>query len=207
MIKFVYFDVGGVVVKDFSGTDNWDRLWDEVGIAPIDRTRLKEIWEGLNKTECTTFDIDDLLPILREEFKLTIPSDYSLLMGFVNRFEKNETIWPVISEIQNEVPVGLLTDQYPRMLNMVKQAGLMPPIDWQVVIDSSVVKLQKPDDAVYELAEQKAGVSGNEILFIDNKQENLDNAKEKFGWQTILFNPQEIEVSCNRLMAYFNQNK
>lgn len=30
MIKFVYFDVGGVTIKDFSGTDKWEVLEKEI---------------------------------------------------------------------------------------------------------------------------------------------------------------------------------
>lgn len=33
MIKFIYFDVGGVVIDDFSGNDSWRELKVELGKA------------------------------------------------------------------------------------------------------------------------------------------------------------------------------
>lgn len=32
MIKFIYFDVGGVAIRDFNGTDKWENLKKELGI-------------------------------------------------------------------------------------------------------------------------------------------------------------------------------
>ena len=207
MIKFVYFDVGGVVIKDFSGNDKWDELRNEIGITPANRGKFDEIWNASGDQHSTTFDVDDLVPILMKELNLNLPRGYSLLMGFVNRFEKNEKLWPVISEIGGKVPVGLLTNMYPRMLGEIRTAGLIPPIDWNVIVDSSIVKLQKPDAAIYKFAEEKAEVDGSNILFVDNSQAHLDAAAKSFGWQTFLYDPTRDSESSDELMDYFNSNK
>lgn len=206
MIKFVYFDVGGVVIKDFSGTKKWDELRNEIGITPISKGKYDEIWGAHIDKHSTTFDVDNLIPILVKELNLKIPEDYSLLMGFVNRFKKNEELWPLLSRISKEVPIGLLTNMYPRMMDKIKAVGLFPPIDWDVIIDSSVVKLAKPDTAIYKLAEEKAKVNVDKILFVDNSQAHLNIAKNR-RWQTFLFDPQKNKESCNELMKYFIKNK
>ena len=33
MIKFIYFDVGGVLVRDFSKSNKWQELVNEIGIS------------------------------------------------------------------------------------------------------------------------------------------------------------------------------
>ena len=206
MIKFVYFDVGGVVIKDFSGTKKWDELRKELGVTPANRAKFDEIWEAHGHEHSTTFDVDDLLPALRKVLNPNLPLNYSLLMGFVNRFEKNEEIWPVISEMKKDVQVGLLTNMYPRMMSKILAAGLLPPIDWDIIVDSSVERVAKPNEAIYKLAEKKAKVSGDKILFVDNSQSHLNIAKN-CGWQTFLFDPQNNKQSCQELRKYFNINK
>lgn len=207
MIKFVYFDVGGVVIQDFSGTNKWEVLRDEVCGTTGNKERFEELWADTKDTHNTTFDVDNLVPAFRQELNSELPSDYSFLMGFVDRFEKNEHIWPVIAEIKKHVPVGLLTNMYPRMLGNIYAAGIMPSVDWDVVIDSSVEKIQKPEAAIYTLAEERAGAHGGDILFIDNTQRHLDAAAEKFGWQTFLFNHSKPDESARGLMSYFNLHK
>ena len=43
MISFVYFDVGGVAIKDFSGSDKWTELKKEVGVTPENDAEFE--WE------------------------------------------------------------------------------------------------------------------------------------------------------------------
>lgn len=205
MINFVYFDVGGVVIKDFSGTNKWEDLRNEIGVTSENKSEFDKIWGAHKDTHSTVFDVDNLVPTLRNELSLDIPEDYSLLMAFVNRFEKNEEIWPVISEIKKEVPVGLLTNMYPRMLDKIVGAEIFPAITWDVVVDSSVVKLKKPDIAMFEYAEEKAKVKGSEILFVDNSKSHLIPAQES-GWQTFYFDTSNIKDSCLKLMEYYRDN-
>jgi FMN phosphatase YigB (HAD superfamily) len=206
MIEFVYFDVGGVVIKDFSGTKKWDELRTELGITPTNKGKFDELWGAHSDEHSTTFDVDDLVPALRKELHLKLPKDYSLLMGFVNRFEKNEELWPVLSAMKREVPIGLLTNMYPRMMGRILAAGLFPPIDWDVIVDSSVERMAKPNAAIYKLAEEKAKVDVDKVLFVDNSQAHLNVAKNR-GWQTFLFDPVKNRESCDGLLKYFNMNK
>ena|SRR3990167_7396317 len=123
MIKFVYCDVGGVIVQDFSGTSKWEELQSELGITSSSNERFEEVWETCKDIRDTTFDVDELIPTLKKEFNLKLPEGYSLLAGFVERFERNPEIWPVISAIRQEVPIGLLTNMYPRMLHSIYAAA------------------------------------------------------------------------------------
>ncbi len=207
MINFVYFDIGGVVVQDFSGTDKWEQLRNEVCGIRGSAEKFEEIWNATHDTHNTILDVDSLVPVFRKELNSDLPKSYSFLMGFVNRFEKNEPIWPVIAEIQKQVPVGLLTNMYPRMLERIYAAGIMPTTQWSVTVDSSVERLQKPQTAIYKLAEEKAQASGGDILFIDNTQRHLDAAAKNFGWQTFLFDHTEPEKSSRSLLEYVKEQR
>lgn len=51
---------------------------------------------------------------------------------------------------------------------------------------SGVVKLIKPDVAIYELHTRTFGLEPSKTLFIDDSQANVDGAK-KAGWHAVLF--------------------
>ena len=123
-------------------------------------------------------------------------------MGFVNRFKLIPPIWPVIEEIHKNLPVGLLTNAYPNMLNEILKKKLLKPFKWDVIIDSSVVGVSKPDLKIYKLAETESGFKGSEILFVENSQKNIDGAKE-CGWKTFLYDPANPEKSSEDLLNFY----
>ena len=202
MIKFVYFDVGGVVILDFSKTDKFSRAKKLWGIKDSQDTEFNKFFSSYEIKICTDLDIDNLVPVINKQFNTNLPPDYSLLNDFINNFEVNPSIWPVISEISLNNPVGLLTDMYPRMFLGIKNRGLVPDINWQVIVDSSIVKLKKPDPKIYQLAQDKCGFKGKEILFIDNNQNNLDGAMD-LSWQTFFYDSANPKESSQKLSEYW----
>jgi putative hydrolase of the HAD superfamily len=69
------------------------------------------------------------------------------------------------------------------------------PIDeiFELVVDSGFVGMRKPDPAIYALTEQRLGVPGPEILFVDDVDVNVAGARAA-GWHTVHFQttPQAI---------------
>lgn len=200
MLKFIYFDVGGVVIKDFSGTNKWEELKVELGIPKDKDQEFEDIYDFYEDEINTIREIDSLIPIYKEKFGITLPDNYSFLVdGFVKRFEKNSDIWPIIEMAKSKYKIGLLTNMYPNMLSEIKKADLLPNIEFDQIIDSSVEKVQKPYKEIYELAEKRCGFKGNEILFIDNSQKHLDAAKQS-GWQTFLYDSSSPENASEDLL-------
>jgi putative hydrolase of the HAD superfamily len=207
MIKFVYFDIGGVIVRDFSGTNKWQDLLDELGISFEASNEFTEFFDKLEPEVCTGRDLETLIPLVKEKFGLQVADKNSLLIdGFVNRFELNESIWHSVEYASKNYKVGLLTNMYPGMLDALKERGLTPNISWDAIVDSSVEGVKKPDFGIYKLAEEKAHASGNEILFIDNSKSNIDAAKE-FGWNTFLYDSSYIEKSSDELLNFLTSQK
>lgn len=207
MIKFIYFDVGGVLIRDFNKSNKWIELLEEIGITKNKEKEFSIFWKSYESKISTGLDVDTLIPLIIKEFKSKIPKNYSLLKdGFVSRFERNETIWPLVTALKKSFKVGLLTNQYPRMFELLIKDRLIPDISWNVVIDSVVVKLRKPQPEIYKLAENEAGYSGDEIFFIDNLQEHLEVAKS-FGWQTFLYDPSNFKKSTIDLDATLKKLK
>lgn len=197
--KFVYFDVGGVLLLDYSGTSKWVEMKRDLGVTTDLDEKFDEVWKRYWSRVCIDCDVDNILSDFEKEVGIIIPENYSMLVDFVNRFEANDSIWSLAHAVKEKYKTGLLTNQYPRMLNLIKEKNLMPDVDWDVVIDSSVVGHQKPEQAIFELAEEKANHHPNEILFIDNSLEHLEGANKK-GWKTFLYNLQNVEESNKQLI-------
>lgn len=201
MISFIYFDLGGVVILDFSGTNKWAELKSDLGLKDKKLDVFNEVWKRYESDYdfCIDFDIDRLIPIFEKEHGINFPKDYSFVVDFVNRFEPNPSIWPVIEKIQKICRIGLLTNVYPRMLDLIKNRNIMPQTKWDVEIDSSVVGLQKPHQKLFELAQEMAKINKEEILFVDNTEGHIKAAAD-FGWKTFLYDSKDPESSSKKLL-------
>lgn len=199
MTKFVYFDVGGVVIKDFSGTNKWQEMKRDIGITSKQDKEFDEFFNNYEGKVCLGRDLETLLPLVERQFSVRFPKNYSWLKDFVDRFEKNESIWPIIRIAKDKYKIGLLTNMYPRMLDLIKKRGLMSDIKWDIEIDSSLEACKKPDEEIYRLAQEKAGVKGREILFVESSQGHIDVA-EKLDWKTFLYDPSNAEESSKKLL-------
>ena len=200
MVSFVYFDLGGVAELDFSGTNKWAKFKNEVGIGPEKDKEFECFWRKYEAEVCVGLDIETLIPLMKEKFDIQFPHSYSLLLnGFVNHFEVNKTIWLAIEKIRKRCRIGLLTNAYPGMYDAIKSRGLLPPVVWNIIIDSSVVGLKKPDPKIFQLAEGKAEAKGPEILFVENSPGHI-KAAQVFGWQTFLYDPVHPRDSSRKLL-------
>ncbi|MEI6326772.1 MAG: HAD-IA family hydrolase [Candidatus Roizmanbacteria bacterium] len=204
MIKFIYFDVGGVLLKDFSCTNKWEELRRSIGIDAGHDDAFSEFFAIYEKEICLGTDIQSLVPLMEKEFGLNFPDRYSFLDEFVDRFEKNDSIVPVFASIPKDIRIGQLTNMYPGMLDAINKKGLIPETKWTVVIDSSIEKVRKPQKEIFELAQKRAGVGPRQILFIENSKEHVLAAKEA-GWNTFLYDSSDYVKASKDLIMEINK--
>lgn len=200
-ISFIYFDVGGVVVKDYSASNKWVEMQCDLGVTPELENKFEELWNAHTQRVCLDYDVDNFTAILRRDLGLKIPESYSMLEDFISRFETNESIWPAIQHVQSLYPTGLITNMYPRMLALIKANNLFPSVDWDIVIDSSLELVKKSDPAIYQLATDRAGVPKEEILFVENSKKHIDGASD-FGFQTFFYDSSDYVQSSSDLLTF-----
>ncbi|EKE00163.1 MAG: hypothetical protein ACD_22C00082G0006 [uncultured bacterium] len=198
-IQYIYFDMGGVAILDFSKTNKWDDLINSLGLSDENKTVFKAFFKERETGICKGEDIENLVPVLRTQFNAKLDPDFSLLNGFVSRFEKNKKLGTIIKSLEGKVKMGLLTNAYPKMLDAIIARGLLPNVKWDNIVDSSVVSLAKPQKEIFDLAAKQAGVSPKNILFVENSQMHVD-AASKLGWQTLLYDPANVDESNTRLL-------
>jgi len=198
-IKFIYFDVGGVAILDFSKTNQWQEMIQALGVNESNRKNFDEIFDEFEPEICVSKKtLDEFLEVVKSKLGLSLPADYSMLDDFVNRFKANESLHPILNKLSEHFQLGLLTNMYTNMLEKIKERGILPPIEWDVVIDSSVVGYRKPQDEIYKLAEEKSDFEGDKILFVENSAMHIEVAKKR-GWQTLLYDPSDISGSNKEL--------
>ncbi len=85
----------------------------------------------------------------------------------------------VYKEIHDKVKIGLLTNAMPGFVKELTRRKKLPNMKFDAVVDSSVAGLIKPSPAIYELAEERVGHLGSEILFIDDSREFFHVVKKR----------------------------
>ena len=188
---------------DMDGNGKWNEMKREMGLFPDRNLEFDSYFADIEKEISVGLrNLDSYLPEIKKKFDLRLPRDYSLTADMISRFKTNKSIWPMITQIKQRCRCGLLTNMYPGMLQAIEKSNLLPDISWDVIINSSVEKVQKPDRRIYEIAEKKAGAKHEEILFVDNRESNI-KASSDFGWKTFLYDPMNQELSNKKLMDYF----
>lgn len=203
MDTFIFFDVGGVLIKDFSSNNGWNDLKTSIGLPLKEWDAFDSYWAAMTYKLCTTIDADDLISDIQNKFSVNFSKDFSLLAEFVSRFEKSEVMQKVCDIVSERHSLGLITNMYPRMYSEIERRGLMPYCSWETIIDSSDVKVAKPNQEIFKIAEQASGRKPEEILFVDNTKENLDVAKS-IGWDVFHFNSKSPLTSSDKLLKYLS---
>lgn len=203
-ISFVYFDVGGVIVKDFSDSNKWPTMLHDMGFKSEDIPAFDKIYNEFEQLVCIgKHHVDELVPRIIKQFSLPIAPNFSMQQYFLDHFDKNVDLWPIISHLVGNTKLGLLTGQYPGLLDGIRRAGLLEYDNWDVVLDTSKEGINKPNKELYLLAQERADVPPDEILFIDNREKNLVPARE-LDWQTFLYDSSNYDQANRHLAKFLN---
>lgn len=130
------------------------------------------------------------------------------LTGFQGTREQFEAYW---NEIFHEIPSSArvlkkLAGQYPLYAlsntNPWHAAYLEATFDWMKLFNkrfySFALKARKPDPRIYRAALERVGASPADVLFIDDRLENIESARE-LGFQTIhLTSPELLAPSLDK---------
>lgn len=200
MISFVYFDVGGVLIKEpTSSHDQWQQMKRSLGIKPGQDSEFESYWRSIESQLYLGANEAQILPGFIKRFNLNLPDDFSLLGFLVRIFQKNDSIWPVVQVAREKYKLGLFTNMFSKMLGRIIREGLVPSVGWDVIVDSSVEGVSKPDIGIYQVAQSKAGAAAGQILLVENKPENIEPAKE-LGWQVFCYDSEDMESESRRLL-------
>jgi epoxide hydrolase-like predicted phosphatase len=100
-------------------------------------------------------------------------------------FGADPKMYALVDQIKETgMRVGMLSNVDDRGRQLLRRFGFYDPFDPCIL--SSEVGLEKPDPKIYELLLKTVNLPGEEVVFIDDKEENVEAAK-KLGIDAIQF--------------------
>jgi putative hydrolase of the HAD superfamily len=181
-IEAVIFDFGGVIldstaVQDKSHLEQWAQ---RLGLT---RPALTDALWGQNWRELERGQIDDGVYNRRLSAALGLP-DMQALRQFQAEFYAKDRLFPGMIDLierlrQAGCQVALLTNAFVGLDQVaLRKWGLDLQAAFDVYVNSALVKLAKPDPAIYQLALQRLGVRPEQAIFIDDNLLNVQAAAQ-----------------------------
>ena len=190
-VRFIYFDVNGCLVRFFQRA--FTLIADQTH-QPIDV--IESAYWHLDDQACRgEISMNEFNHSLGQ--RLGIP-DFDWNSFYLAAVEPIEEMHKLVKWAATTYRVGLLTNIMPGQLKGLKDKGLVPDAAYEVIIDSSVEGILKPDPAMFQLATQAAGCPADQILLIDDTPANV-KAAEQAGWRVMLFDTYAPEDNAVRV--------
>jgi FMN phosphatase YigB (HAD superfamily)/DNA-binding Xre family transcriptional regulator len=177
-IKFIYFDLNDCLVQPRS--KGFAMLAADSG-QPIDVVE-SVFWRYDGKVCRGDMSLDDLNTVWAERLGILVDWKKYYLSGV----EKMPGMDALVEWAAQHYHIGVLSNSMPGFIPSMEDAGMLPDVDFDVVVDSSEVKALKPEPRIFEIATLMAGVEPQEIMLIDDNRTNL-MAAEDAGWRAIQF--------------------
>ncbi len=190
-VRFVYFDINGCLVRFFHPA--FTRLAEDTGKSA---ELIETAFWHFNDAVCRG---DLSMPDFNQQFAERLGLESVDWQNYY--FEAIDLVGEMqelLKWASEHYHVGLLSNIMPGFINRMIAEGALPNIPYAQIIDSSVEKLIKPEDKIFQIAQDRAGVKPDEILFIDDSRSNL-MAAEKFGWKVMWFDDYRPDVSAERV--------
>lgn len=176
-IKFVYFDVNGCLVHFFQRA--FTCLARETGMSA---DTIETYFWRYNDAVCRgAMSIHDFNTEFAKCLNVASIDWQDYYLGAV---EAVPDMHKLVRWTAENYRVGLLTNIMPGFLTTLLARELIPDIEYDVIIDSSVVGAIKPEPKIFELAAAQAAVDPAEILLIDDDRSNIMIA-DRMGWHVL----------------------
>ncbi|HET9850394.1 MAG TPA: HAD-IA family hydrolase [Candidatus Saccharimonadales bacterium] len=189
-VSFVFLDVNGVLVRFFHRA--FGQIAQEAAVsADIVETLFWRHNDAVCRGELSYADFNG---IFADELGL---SGFDWKHYYMANIEAMPGIDALVDWIAGSYRLGLLTNNMPGFTRELLSQGVIPRVDYELIIDSAEVKSIKPEDKIYEIAQAKAGVSAQEILLIDDGRSNL-MAADRLGWHVLWFDDYRPEEGIER---------
>ena len=189
-IKTIIFDIGGVLINIHP--EKTLNFFENVTELSINQLQESIIWDIYYQYEIGRLDdfqfysaINNLFPEDKKISEGDFWCGWKLLLG-----EQTKVVNLLINYYET-MPIWLLSNTNPWHIQYLKSCS---EYYFHKFITGAIysydVGYRKPDKTIYNLTMEKIGISGEEILFIDDDQENVKAANET-GINAIIYEGME----------------
>lgn len=190
-VRFIYFDVNGCLVRFYHRA--FAQIARDYSVPP---DLVEMAFLHYNSDACRgTLSMQDFNEQIAR--RLGIPSlDWPKY--YLDAVEPMPGMQKVVEWASQNYGVGLLTNIMPGLLPSLISKAVIPNLKYEVIIDSSETGLIKPDQQIFKVAAEKAGVEPSKILLVDDTRENVATA-ESLGWHVLWFDYAQPEESVEQV--------
>lgn len=184
----IVFDFGGVLTTEPNREAVVNFLCTSLNLSAQEFERVNQQKRQMVKEGKT--DQEFWLQYAKER-KIALPKnwiqDFNKVMK--NAIGINSKMYDLVYQLkQRGISVALLSNIDDRLAKLIRSFGLYEPFDPCLL--SCEIGLEKPDPKIYEMLLQEMGLPAKEIVFIDDKLENIEAAKQ-VGFDAVLFISQD----------------
>ena len=182
---FVYFDLGNILVS-FDPKVACQNVSDLFQV-PIERAQAVVYDSGLEvQYELGKLSDEEIFSAVKKELGVDAYDETTqsqFLQSIADMFQPIESMPGVIDQVRSTGhQVGILSNTCPAHWHWIRdRTWPVASIEFDQVILSYEVGAMKPDPAIYAAAEQAAGLDAGQIVFIDDREENVAAAQSR-GW-------------------------
>ncbi len=190
-VSFLFLDINGCLVRFFHGA--FTKLSHETGVSS---DVIESTFWHYNDAVCRgEMSMEEFNSELARRFNL--PSiDWKLY--YMDAIEPIDGMHELVQWASQHYRIGLLSNIMPGFIDDMIQSGKLPDIKYDTIIDSSQVGAIKPEQAIYDIAQERAQVGPEEILFVDDSRANLMAAEHK-GWKVLWFDDYRPSESVRKI--------
>jgi putative hydrolase of the HAD superfamily len=193
-VQAVVFDLGGVLLD--GGPRNVAAFGPRIGLSVADWAAISralfiegDVWDRVERGE---LPLAVFAEALREQVRAHgVPLTREQALGFMgepgdpaSHPERPEVV-AAVRRLHERMPTALLTNNVAEWRGNWRSRFRVEAL-FDVVVDSSEVGMRKPEERIYRLTEQRLGLSGAALLFVDDLGVNLKPARA-LGWQTLKY--------------------
>lgn len=200
MIKFIYFDVGGVFV-DFHNF--FKKVTSDFNI-PLDifMGQWQKYGDAITRGDITP---QEFWNKVRKNLKIKKGQQYDFLESWISDYRCIQPMYDFAQELSQNYRLGIISNLYKGMFSELIKKQFLPDISYKTIVTSCDVGMKKPDRDIYEFAQKKAKVNSSEILLIDDREDFINGAVD-CGWQAVQFKTFRPEVSIQEIKTLLKKS-
>jgi FMN phosphatase YigB (HAD superfamily)/DNA-binding XRE family transcriptional regulator len=192
-IRFVYFDINGCLVRFFHRA--FTKLAQDTGV-PSDL--IETTFWHYNDAVCRgEIGLDEFNKLFAKRLGI---EELNWQNYYFDAIDQIDEMHELVQWAATHYHVGLLSNIMPGFIDHMLHNGMLPKANYSVIVDSSKVGAIKPENEIYEYAQEHVACLPTEILLIDDSRANL-MAAERMGWHVLWFDDYRPEESVARVRA------
>jgi FMN phosphatase YigB (HAD superfamily) len=191
--ELILFDFGGVLI-DYSQSFQTASKEQNIPIEFLDNAF------DINHEDITVGKItpEDIYQIALTESNMEIGDGYNFTDSWVRDYQTILPTYEFLEELSHNYVVGILSNIYKGMIKRSIELNRLPNIQYPYIFESCEIGYRKPEIDIYKYVEEKTGIKGNDILFIDDRPDYIEGA-EVLNWNTFLFDNSDPITSVEQI--------